>query len=82
MSGHAEEAQMGGRGADRWSGELADWAVRGRTGAVGQTSGQARSSGRANKGMGLGLKGAISPPHFTLGRPVCLPRYNASVQGA
>ena len=36
----------------------------------------------ADEGMGLGLKGTIPPPHFTLGRLVRLPRQSMSVQGA
>ena len=55
----------------------------GRTGRSGAE--QVRSGGlgrRVDKGLGLGLKAAILPPHFTLGRPVCLPCQRASVQGA
>ena len=32
-----------------------------------------RTGGRMDEEVGLGLKGAIPPPHFTLGRPIRLP---------
>ena len=65
MGAEKTDGRTGRRGADGRSGGRADWAV---------GASRARTGGRADEGVGLGLKGTIPPPHFTLGRPICLPR--------
>ena len=91
----AKRADGGGKGADRAYdarvGGRADgrkrrrWAVEGGTGTIEQTSergergGRGGRGGRVDEGVGLGLKSAIPPPHFTLGCPVRLPCQSASV---